>query len=280
MSAQAQTISYMPLHGNYTQYVYHHQHWDGSQNVESFSKTIWSGDTTINGENYTRIFQGGLYYGGVRENINTQQRYFLNGNNVEYNITIPHSLPVGTVLTDSSVFLNTFRTYLDIYVNPDYDTLKITQVDSILETNGYYSATYHLECLPQPNASFELNTYRGLLGIQGFEFSESQLCYREDGAQTLPGEETPWTYLCDLGISGNSLLDVAISPNPTVDFIEFSGKDLSMIRELALYDLNGTLVKNVGQSEISHRISLEELEIGMYFLVFNGNAKTVRLIKQ
>lgn len=276
---EAQTIVYQPVHGDYTQYVYRHQHWNGSENVEWFHKTIWSGDTTINGENYTRIFQYGTYYGGVREDLANQQRYFLNGN-VEYNITISPFLAVGTILTDSSIFLNAFRTYLDIYVEPDYDTLMIAGVDSILEANGDYSTTYHLECLPQPNVSFVFNTYRGLLDVNGFEFNENQICYREDGEQTPPGQETPWTIMCDLGIDENTSFEVSISPNPAANSIELSGKNFSLIEELAIYDLNGVLVKKIPPSEINTRISLEELESGVYLLALNGNSKILRLIKQ
>ncbi|WP_430404682.1 hypothetical protein [Fluviicola sp.] len=187
--AKAQTIAYQPLHGDYTHYVYRHQHWNGSENVEYFNRTIWSGDTTINGENYTRIFHNGLYSGGIREDVPNQQRFFIDLNNIEKDITISPFLTVGTVLTDSSVFLNAFRTYLDIYPDNSYDTLLITGVDSVLEANGEYSTNYILECLPQPNVSFGFNTYRGLLSINGFEFSEDQICYREDGEQTPPGKK-------------------------------------------------------------------------------------------
>jgi|GEM_PF-5111408 len=279
--AKAQTIVYQPIHGDYTQYGYRHQHWNGSENVEWLYKTIWSGDTTINGEDYTRMFGGGVnYYGGIREDVGTQQRYFIDSYDVEHNITISPFLPVGTILTDSSVYLNAFRVYTFNYSGPNYDTLIVTHVDSLLEGNGSYSTSYRLECLPQPNVSFHFNTYRGLLGIQGFEFAEDQICYREDGEQTPPGQETPWTIMCDLGIDENSSLEVTINPNPTTNGIELSGKDFSLIEKLAIYDLNGVLVKKIPPSEINTRISLEELESGVYLLALNGNSKMLRLIKQ
>ena len=277
MFLNAQTVSYQPLHGNYTQYLNRYQYWDGTQNVESFSKTIWSGDTTIGGQNYVRIFQNGNYVGGIREDVPNQQRFFIDPNDVETNITISHFLTAGTILTDSSKYMGAFRTYFG-YFDGIYDTLYVDQVVPVLEDDGTYSATYHLRRLPQPN-TFVFNTYRGLLNYQKLEFALDQVCYREDGEQTPPGQQTPWTFMCDLGLADESLLEIGISPNPSVDFVELSGKDLHLINELTVYDLNGTLVKNVEQSEISTRISLAELESGMYFLTFNGNAKTVRLIK-
>jgi len=278
MFVKAQTISYQPLHGHYTQYGYLHQHWNGTENVESFSKTIWSGDTTINGEDYIRIFQNGVYYGGMREDVANQQRFFINANNVENEITISPFLTVGTVLTDSSIFLNAFRTYLDIYVEPNYDTLIITQVDSVLEANGSYSATYHLECLPQSNVSFEFNTYSGLLNIHGFEFSEDQICYREDGEQTLPGQETTWTIMCDLGMDENDWSQLALFPNPSLEDINLLG-DLSKITDLTIYDLQGMTVKQVPLSDVNTGISLKELQSGVYLLSFNGGKKVLRFQK-
>jgi hypothetical protein len=278
--ADAQTITYQPLHGNYTQYVYRHLSWNGSENGESFSITIWSGDTTINGESYTRIFQAGLYFGGIREDVPNQQRFFVDLNNVEKEITIDHFLTVGTTLTDSAVFLNAFRTYADFGSAYNiFDTLYIEHADSVLESNGTYSMTYQLRTLPYP-VSFIYNTYRGLLSFTTLEFYSTQVCYREDGEQTPPGQETPWTYLCDLGISENNLLEITISPNPSMDFIELSGKDLSLINELTIYDLHGKIVKQIPQSEINTKISLEELESGVYLLALNGNSKMLRLIKQ
>ncbi|MNE23031.1 hypothetical protein D3C87_02140 [compost metagenome] len=278
--ANAQTVVYQPLHGNYTQYVYRHQHWNGSENVESFHKTIWSGDTTIGVQNYARIFQYGAYVGGIREDIPNQRRFFINANNVEKEITISPFLPVGTILTDSSVLLNTFRSYVDMQgICTNCDTFQITQVDSILEANGTYSKTYSLEALPQPNISFRLNLYRGLLNINGFESAEEQICYREDGEQTEPGQETPWTYMCDLGMNENDLLQVELFPNPAAESITLSGEDLSSIREVSIYDIQGALVKRIPLTNTHSGISIEELKNGVYFLSLNQNEKVLRFQK-
>ncbi|MDR0802368.1 T9SS type A sorting domain-containing protein [Fluviicola sp.] len=276
---QAQTIDYQPLHGNYTQYVYRQQSWNGSENVESFHKTIWSGDIVIGGEHYVRIFQYGIYIGGIREDVPNQQRFFIDANNVEKEITINPFLSVGTVLTDTSALLNTFRCYVDMQgICTNCDTFQIAQVDSIPEANGTYSTTYRLEVLPQPNISFSLNSYRGLLNVNGFEFDETQICYREDGAQTAPGESTPWTDMCDLGIEENKLSQIGLFPNPSSEFIRLSG-DISVIEQAAVYDLQGILIKEVSTLELNTGISLKELKSGMYFLSFNQNAKVLRFQK-
>lgn len=272
----AQTISYQPLHGNYTQYLYRSQHWNGSENVESFYKTIWSGDTTIGGENYVRIFQSGNYVGGIREDVPNQQRFFINAGNVETDITIPHFLTAGTILTDSSKYMNAFRTYFG-YFPGNYDTLYVDQVDSILEANGTYSATYHLRRLAEPN-TFVFNTYRGLIQYQKLEFMMEQVCYREDGAQTEPGQQTPWTYMCDLGMNENDLIQIELFPNPASESLNLSG-DLELITDLTLYNVSGTVIKQIPLSDMSTSISLKELKSGVYFLSVNESKRVLRFQK-
>lgn len=276
LTLNAQTVSYQPIHGDYTQYVYHQQHWNGSENVESFSKTVWSGDTTIGGENYVRIFQSGNYVGGIREDVPNQQRFFVDLNNVEKDITISHFLAAGTFLTDSSKYMNAFRTYSGYFDN-HYDTLYVDQVDSVLEANGTYSATYHLRRLPEPN-TFVFNTYRGLLSYQKLEFSMAQVCYREDGAQTEPGEETPWTWMCDLGMDEANLLQIELFPNPSTEFIRLSG-NLSGINKITIYDVSGVPVKQLTEYEIDEEISVKELKNGIYFLSVNEHQKVLRFQK-
>ena len=275
----AQTITYQPLHGSYTQYVYRSQSWSGGQPADNYYKTIWSGDTTIGGENYVRIFQYGLYYGGIREDVPNQQRYFIDKNNVEKNITIDPFLSVGAVLSDSAVFLNAFRVYNDLGPG-DYDlfdTLVVDLVDSTLEANGTYSTNYHLRKLPYP-VSFIYNSYRGLQSYQVFEFNTDQLCYREDGEQTPPGQQTPWTFMCDLGMNINDWSQLELFPNPSFEEINLLG-DLSMITDLTIYDTQGVLVKQVPLSDVNSRISLKELKSGIYLLSFNGNKKILRFQK-
>lgn len=279
--ASAQTITYQPIHGDYTQYVYRFQHWNGSENVESFHKTIWSGDTTIGGQNYVRIFQNGTYVGGIREDVANHERFFINGNDVETNITIGHDLPVGTLLTDSNVYLNAFRTYLDIYP-PFYqynDTLIVVAKDSILESSGNYSVNYRLTDGGGSGESVLFNTYRGLLEINGFEYNYSQICYREDGEQTPPGQETPWTYMCDLGMNENQTLQVELFPNPAVESMTLSGENLSSVHGAAIYDLQGNLIKQLSLSEMNAEISLGELKTGVYLLSLNQNEKVLRFQK-
>lgn len=172
--------------------------------------------------------------------------------------------------------MNAFRTYFG-YFDGNYDTLYVDQVDSILETNGTYSATYHLRKLPQPN-TFVFNTYRGLLNYQKLEFSMDQVCYREDGAQTEPGEEAPWTWMCDLGAGENNRLQIELFPNPSEEYIRLSG-DLSAIQQLLIYDVRGIVVKQVPLSEINAAISLKELRSGIYFLSLNENKQVLRFQK-
>lgn len=278
--AQAQTITYQPLHGDYSEYIYKFQLWDGSNLNELFYKTVWSGDTTIGGQVYTRIFHDGIYDGGIREDVANQQRFFINRNDVETNITIDYDLPVGTLLTDSSVYLNAFRTYLNVY--PPFfeynDTLVVATKDSVLESSGNYSVNYRLTNGGASGESVLFNTYSGLLEINGFEYNYSQICYREAGAQTAPGGTTPWIHLCDLGLDENNLRGIGLFPNPSAEYMQLSG-DVSGIGQAAIYDLQGTLVKQLTPAEIRTGISLQELKSGMYLLSLNQNKKVLRFQK-
>jgi hypothetical protein len=275
---KAQTVTYQPFHGNHTNYGYEIQSWNGSEVVTYHTKTVWEGDTLIGGENYTRIYKMGQYSGGVREDIANQQRYFLDLNNVEKNISISHFLEVGDTLSDSSVFLNAFRTYFDEgFIYQSFDTLIVGQVDSVLEANGTYSNTYYFEKPSAQLAFFTYNTYRGLLNLDQLEYHVNQFCYRELDST---GSINPAITICDLGMEENKLLDITISPNPSTDFVKLSGEDLGKIQSVIIYDVQGKLMKQFTWSEIQTKLPVSELENGIYMLALNGDSKIIRLIKQ
>ncbi|AEA44148.1 T9SS type A sorting domain-containing protein [Fluviicola taffensis] len=123
---------------------------------------------------------------------------------------------------------------------------------------------------------FIFNTYRGLLNFQKLEFVADQFYYREDGAQIVSGQETPWSYICDLEMTENKLRNIGLSPNPSTDFVALSGNDLSLVQELAIYDIHGKLVKKLTLSDIQSKISISELDNGVYLLSLNQNSKVLR----
>ncbi|MNU61910.1 hypothetical protein D3C71_511230 [compost metagenome] len=276
--ANAQTVVYQPLHGNYTNYGYQTQVWNGIEVITSTTKTVWGRDTVIGGETYVQIYQsGGQYAGGIREDVANQQRYYLGLDNIEKNITISHFLQEDDILTDSSVFLNAFRTYLNNAALDSYsfDTLVVGQVDSVLEANGTYSNTYYFEKPDQPIAFFTYNTYRGLLNVDRLEYHVNQFCYRELNS----GSPNTGGIICDLGMNENNLLQIELFPNPAAESITLSGEDLSSIKEAAIYDIQGALVKRIALTDTNSGISIEELKNGVYFLSLNGNTKVLRFLK-
>lgn len=273
----AQTVTYQPLHGNYTNYGYHSQVWNGSELVEYYDKTVWGGDTLINGENYIRIYLNGMYAGGVREDVVNQERYFLDLNNVEQNISIGHFLEVGDTLSDSAVFLNAFRTYFDPGDNYNYyDSLVVGQVDTVLEANGSYSQTYHLEVPGEPISVFTYNTYRGLLNFDQLEFHVDQFCYKELDST---GSQGPGATICDLGINEPDLMQLELSPNPAFETIRLSGEDLSLIRNVVIYDLQGNKVKQLSLTQGDAEIHIDALKPGIYLLALNQHTRVLRFQK-
>ena len=63
-------------------------------------------------------------------------------------------------------------------------------------------------------------------------------------------------------------------PNPSYDTVFF--KNLSGATAIKVYDLNMRLVKS--ESIIANRISIKDLESGLYFVEINGQVE--RLIKK
>ena len=60
-TTSAQQIVYQPMHGTITLWLMNHGILDGGGSpVEYQTRTIASGDTTINSETYTRLFRGPL----------------------------------------------------------------------------------------------------------------------------------------------------------------------------------------------------------------------------
>ena len=58
----------------------------------SYGAREWGGDTIINSISYTKVYDGiGLghqYIGGVRQDINQEEAYFIDDQNVEHDISI------------------------------------------------------------------------------------------------------------------------------------------------------------------------------------------------
>ena len=276
ISTNAQTSVYHPFHGNYTNYGYYTQVWNGSEVVDLYTKTVWDGDTLIGGQNYTQIYMDGIYKGGVREDVANQQRFFIDSNDQEHDISISHFLSVGDTLADSAVFLNAFRTYFDGGSNYNmFDSLIVAQVDSTLEQDGLYSKTYYFEN-PEGFNVFIFNTYRGLQNFDILENHTSQFCYRELDPANPPSTITTF---CDLGISAENIQTISLYPNPSNEVITLLNKDLADIHEAVIYDLQGNKVKEINTTELNTEIQVKDLKEGIYFLSINQGIKVLRFQK-
>lgn len=277
ISTKAQTSVYHPFHGNYTNYGYHTLVWNGSEINDLYEKTVWGEDTLIGGENYIQIYMDGIYKGGVRENAVNQQRFFIDLNDQEHDISISHFLSVGDTLSDSAVFLNAFRTYFDAGTNYNmFDSIIVAQVDSILEQDGMYSKTYFFEN-PEGFNVFIFNTYRGLQNFDILENHTGQFCYRELDPANPPN---PVTTFCDLGIDVENTQNISLYPNPATESIRLLNTDLVNIRDAAIYDLRGNKIQEVKLTELSSEVSVKNLKDGIYFLVLNQNTQVLRFQKR
>lgn len=104
----------------------------------------------------------------------------------------------------------------------------------------------------------------------------------ENGANNLPqfSDNTPGitdvacgeTLDCTLAIDEVSELEFSMFPNPTTDFISFSGINLNGAK-VKLYNVLGSITKEV--IVVNNTISVSELPAGVYFLITTKDTATI-----
>ena len=82
-----------------------------------------------------------------------------------------------------------------------------------------------------------------------------------------------------LGINENSLVDIALYPNPVTDILNISSK--TEITSVEIYNVNGQLLKNISLKAMQGEIDLNSLTTGIYFakVIANNAMETFKIIK-
>ncbi len=104
-----------------------------AQGPTSYNSVHWVGDTTINGLNYIKVYNNSVYIGAVRQNPALQEVFFVNTQNIEFNIALNPSAQVGdTIYFD----LETYKV-LTCNVSHDLGSFVVTKLDSTLVDGSF-----------------------------------------------------------------------------------------------------------------------------------------------
>lgn len=122
-------------------------------------------------------------------------------------------------------------------------------------------------CVNQPELQFESDgstTY--IIMVEGYDDSQAGSFQLQLTCETL-------------GINENSLVDIALYPNPVTDILNISSK--TEITSVEIYNVNGQLLKNISLKAMQGEIDLNSLTTGIYFakVIANNAMETFKIIK-
>ncbi|MES2557753.1 MAG: T9SS type A sorting domain-containing protein [Bacteroidota bacterium] len=284
----AQQITYQPYHEGTTMWLHNRMVADGLGGVISTDfRTIWSGDTVINAEHYTRIYRSAgtdpsnpmTYLGGIRQDIPNQKVYFVNTAEQEFDISISHFLEVGdsipvTPELNYALFVNS---NFEIY---NADWLVVYAKDSVQINPSEYRVLYEFYEAPfAPIPGIYYTGGRGFDSYSGFEHGWSTLCYKEEDSVIYGASQAPWYYSCVASVQEEEEINVTISPNPS------SGKYHLAIdnNESFNYEVVDIYGKRIVSLTYNPELDLTAFPSGIYFVcVFNlaGTERIYRVVKE
>ena len=256
----------------------HTQYYDGSGLIENWETKTWSGDTTINGQTYTRVFNDPNMV-GVRQDIPNEKIYYVDDLGVEHDASFDQSAQPGDTILVSSAFknLNMFSEAVGGAVD---DTAVVQSIDSMLIGSSYHKTLFFNIIT---NGMFFQGTYICGVSCTGATTSISSAfdiaCYYVEGQQYIGSSFNPY---CTAGVEELTEKNVRIYPNPSdgVFFIDYD-KTASLL-EVHLLDLTGKRINdfNKNNAEIGYEIS--KLPSGTYLveLVFESGISRSTLIKE
>lgn len=264
--SNAQQIVYQPMHGSVTYWEMYYAVYT-FQLEDYYGHTYCSGDTIINGNTYNKIYggsQNGLYYGGFREDILNQQRFFIDTQGVEWNISINQFLEVGDTLLNMAELKKAFALNGGA---PDLDlsdTLIVVEKDSVMELNGNYSVTYTFSIInaSEWDSGEDRIVYNAVTGMESYEALEH--------VNFLQGYSTGFA-----GINHNYREELTVSPNPSTGKFQLSGFEEKQL-VYTITDVYGNeLITNATNPEID--LSLQPS--GCYFVLFSDVDRKISSLK-
>ncbi len=248
---------------------------------QDFSITI-SGDTTINGLTYHKLFTPHViesysgtncsstfagYKGAIRQDTILKKAYIVKPNyNTEqllYDFNMQMGDTVKGVIASISVDADTVISIDSILVGGSYrKKWNITNGISIIEGLG---STYGLV----------QNSTAGLIGT----FSNFSItCFSQNGASIYPNNTISCPLITSLNTLNEIVKEIKIYPNPSkgIFLVDYNGLE---IKEIILNDLFGQLILKENTSN-SINLSIDNLKTGLYILTVTdkNNKSTFRKI--
>lgn len=132
----------------------------------------------------------------------------------------------------------------------------------------YFSVFYDMEIAKNP-FSYTITTEDN--------GTKSLLISNPDGDSALYGNEL----LSTTGFNNDT--DFIVYPNPAIDLLYISKNPTSTIKNIAIYNIQGSMVRSIPNSEVNgNTVNIQQLDSSIYFMVFkieNGDSIVRKISK-
>lgn len=250
----------------------------GSIESRDYHDFVWHGDSTINGQLFTKVFLNDKLHALVREDTITDSLHVINTLGEKFGAPVLQDLNIGDTV---KVFNWHYKLFWDFeYWDNQYyevDTVKnITQVS----INGKLRNKYELDFLSGREVGAHLEYIEGV-GISDFIFLSGGIsikCFyekKELGIDYYQGDPPG----CSLNhyYVGNEDVDFQLLnfyPNPTSGIVQYN---ITRPTQIKVYSVNGKEVGDYLVSGAGH-LDFSQFPKGVYFLLDQESFKRQKLV--
>ena len=260
--ANGQSSVYKAFPTNQGNWVYRYYD-DFGNPTFMFSEYTLSGDTTISLTNYKKIYSSSIYQGAIRENAKII--YFVPDTSINEYVLYNFNLGLG-----------------DTIIHPfggavcSNDTILITQVDSVLASDGYHRQLYlstGVTWIEGIGSTIYLLQPANFLCVSGNSYLQ---CMINDATFNYPNSIST----CFVSTEENELNEqtIAVHPNPSNG--QFSIVSENVMKEIYITDLMGRITY-LEETNDKTKITIDHLKSGIYILTvldINGKIGIRRII--
>ena len=250
----------------------------GSSQYTYYYDFVWHGDTSVNGELYTKVFLNNVLHAIVREDTIVDSLYVINTLGEKFGAPVIHDLKVGDSVKVFSWHYKLFWDF-DQWDYPDFELDTVTKIEQVL-VNGKHRNKYYFDRVSGPDFGAYLEFIEGV-GISNFVFLSGGIsirCFYEKRELGIdihngnpPGCSLKHNYVGSDDVVFQSL---EFYPNPTSGIINYN---LTQTIQVNVYSVSG---KEVGSYNLSGVgvLDFSTLPKGIYFLIDQQNLKKQKLI--
>jgi hypothetical protein len=257
-----------------------------------YKTSIW-GDTTINSTAYTKVYQHtdvtgvnlptapiGDYIGSFRQEVQNEKMFFLDLADIEYDISVDHSVNLGDQLVFPPHYKALFVTPID-----EIDSVIVIGLDSVIENSRnwrYYELEVYHPDYPNPFVGI----YRiglGLYAISGGGqtlWEVASYCYRDSSTPFFGSDICSFPTALEEEAWHNA--QILISPNPTSGNLSIQIPAYKRELDLAVHTIAGKCVIRTKIVAENTQLDLGTLSSGMYLVsvIGGGVSRTTRVVVQ